>query len=120
MLRTGVPICFMYHEEGIQQWEFMCKRYPYVGLSLNVDGAIDEGELRERFRIAEKYNTLVQGMASTRTNLLTQIPFYTVDSTTWNVGLKYGEISVWNKNKMSRIKKVDFQSKAFPIIQTYD
>lgn len=120
MLRTGVPVCFMYHEEGIQQWEFMCKRYPYVGLSLGVDSAIDEGELRERFRIAEKYNTLVQGMASTRTNLLTQIPFYTVDSTTWNVGLKYGEISVWNKTKMSRIKKADFQSKAFPIIQTYD
>lgn len=120
MLETGIPVCFIYHEEGDAQWEYMCKRYPYIGLSLNVDGNIDEADLREKFRIAEKYNTLVQGMASTRTQMLTEYPFYTVDSTTWNVGLKYGEISVWNETKMSRIKKADFQDKAFPIISRYD
>lgn len=120
MLRTGIPVCFIYHEEGAEQWEYMCKRYPYIGLSLNVDGNIDEASLREKFRIAEKYNTLIQGMASTRTSMLTQYPFYTVDSTTWNVGLKYGEISVWSGTKMSRIKKADFESKAFPAILRYD
>ena len=120
MLETGIPVCFIYHEEGLDQWEYMCKRYPYIGISLNVDGNIDEADLREKFRIAEKYNTLIQGMASTRTAMLTQYPFYTVDSTTWNVGLKYGEISVWNETKMSRIKKTDFESKAFPIISRYD
>ena len=120
MLETGIPVCFIYHEEGNEQWEYMCKRYPYIGISLNVDGNIDEADLREKFRIAEKYNTLVQGMASTRTQMLTQYPFYTVDSTTWNVGLKYGEISVWNETRMSRIKKTEFQDKAFPIISRYD
>ena len=120
MLETGIPVCFIYHEEGLDQWEYMCKRYPYVGISLNVDGNIDETDLREKFRIAEKYNTLIQGMASTRTAMLTEYPFYTVDSTTWNVGLKYGEISVWNETKMSRIKKTEFESKAFPIISRYD
>lgn len=120
MLETGIPVCFIYHEEGLDQWEYMCKRYPYVGISLNVDGNVDEADLRDKFRIAEKYNTLIQGMASTRTSMLTEYPFYTVDSTTWNVGLKYGEISVWNETKMSRIKKADFESKAFPIISRYD
>lgn len=120
MLETGIPVCFIYHEEGNEQWEYMCKRYPYIGLSLNVDGNIDEADLREKFRIAEKYNTLIQGMASTRTQMLTEFPFYTVDSTTWNVGLKYGEISVWNGTKMSRIKKKDFEEKAFPVISKYD
>lgn len=120
MLRTGIPVCFMYHEEGMGQWEYMCKRYPYVGMSLSVDGDVDEVLLKEMFQIAEKHNALVQGMASTRTALLTKFPFYTVDSTTWNVGLKYGEISVWNSTKMSRIKKNDFQTKAFPIISNYD
>lgn len=120
MLETGIPVCFIYHEEGYDQWEYMCKRYPYVGISLNVDGNVDEADLREKFRIAEKYNTLIQGMASTRTAMLTEYPFYTVDSTTWNVGLKYGEISVWNETKMSRIKKAEFENKAFPIISRYD
>ena len=120
MLETGIPVCFIYHEEGLDQWEYMCKRYPYIGVSLNVDGSIDEADLRDKFKIAEKYNTLIQGMASTRTAMLTQYPFYTVDSTTWNVGLKYGEISVWNGTKMSRVKKTDFETKAFPLISKYD
>ena len=121
MLRTGIPVCFMYHDEGLKQWEYMCKRYPYVGLSLAIDNK-ENGyqELKDMFRIAEKHNALCQGMASTKTSMLTEFPFYTVDSTTWNVGLKYGEISVWNKTKMSRVKKEDFQTKAFPIISTYD
>ena len=121
MLKTGIPVCFIYHEDGIDYWEKMCQRYPYVGLSLAID-KIDNGDsqLKEMFRIAEKYNTLCQGMASTNTKLLANYPFYTVDSTTWNVGLKYGEISVWTGNKMSRFKKEEFVSKAFNYIKQYD
>lgn len=120
MLETGIPVCFIYHEEGLDQWEYMCQRYPYVGISLNVDGNVDETELRNKFKIAEKHNTLIQGMASTRTGMLTQYPFYTVDSTTWNVGLKYGEISVWTGTKMIRAKKTELDTKVFPYISKYD
>lgn len=121
MLETGIPVCFIYHEDGLQYWEYMCKRYPYVGLSLAIDKVENGSEqLREMFRIAEKYNTLCQGMASTNTKMLTQYPFYTVDSTTWLAGLKYGEISVWTGTKMTRIKKQDFEVKAFPIISAYE
>lgn len=121
MLETGVPVCFIWHEDGLDVWEYMCKRYPYVGLSLAID-TIDSGcyILRDMFRIAEKYNTLCQGMASTNTKLLVQYPFYTVDSTTWLAGLKYGEISVWTGTKMTRVKKQDFETKAFPLISNYD
>lgn len=120
MLETGIPVCFIYHEDGLDQWEYMCKRYPYVGLSLAIDKVDGGGEqLRAMFRIAEKHNTLCQGMASTNTKLLTQYPFYTVDSTTWLAGLKYGEISVWAGTKMTRIKKDQFETKAFPMIARY-
>lgn len=120
MLETGIPVCFIYHEDGLDYWDYMCKRYPYVGLSLAIDKAENGTEqLREMFRIAEKHNALCQGMASTNTAMLTQYPFYTVDSTTWNVGLKYGEISVWTGTKMTRIKKEDFETKAFPFIAKY-
>lgn len=121
MLETGVPVCFIYHEDGLDYWEYMCKRYPYVGLSLAID-KVEGGstQLRDMFKIAEKYNTLTQGMASTNTKLLMQYPFYTVDSTTWLAGLKYGEISVWTGTKMTRIKKQDFETKAFPHIAKYN
>jgi hypothetical protein len=121
MLRTGVPVCFIYHEDGLDYWDYMCKRYPYVGLSLAID-KVENGteQLKEMFRTAEKHNALCQGMASTNTSMLTEYPFYTVDSTTWNVGLKYGEISVWDKTRMRRIKKEEFETKAFPVISQYD
>ena len=120
MLRTGVPVCFIYHEDGLEYWDYMCKRYPYVGLSLAIDKTENGTEqLKDMFRIAEKHNTLCQGMASTNTSMLTQYPFYTVDSTTWNVGLKYGEISVWTGTKMTRVKKTEFEEKAFPWISKY-
>ena len=121
MLETGIPVCFIYHEDGLDYWEYMCERYPYVGLSLAID-KVDGGsnQLKEMFRIAEKHNALTQGMASTNTKLLVHYPFYTVDSTTWLAGLKYGEISVWTGTKMTRIKKSDFETKAFPLIARYD
>lgn len=120
MLRTGIPCCFIYHNDGLDYWEYMCKRYPYVGMSMAVDSVSGDSEIREVFRIAEKHNALIQGMATTDTRMLVDFPYYTVDSTTWNVGLKYGEISVWDETRMRRIKKEDFETKAFPVISKYD
>lgn len=121
MLETGIPVCFIYHEDGLDVWEYMCKRYPYVGFSLAID-KVEGGsnQLKEMFRIAEKHNALCQGMASTNTKMLLQYPFYTVDSTTWLAGIKYGEMSVWNKTKMHRVVKNDYETRAFPIVKTYD
>lgn len=108
MLRTGIPVCFVYHDNAtVMSWEQYCQRYPYVGISW---GGIDTqgNDLNygiNHLKIAEKYNTLVHGMAMTHTTLLTKLPFYTVDSTTWLVGLQYGEINFWNGKKMSRLKK---------------
>jgi hypothetical protein len=118
MLRTGIPVCFIYHEDGEQVWEYMCKRYPYVGLSMATDST-GLNDLRGLFKIAEKYNTLVQGMGSTNTKHLIGLPFYTVDSTTWNIGLKYGEMSIWRENHMGRVVKKDFENRAFPYVRKY-
>ena len=108
MLRTGIPVCFVWHQNSFQTWEYYCKRYPYVGFSsVNTEGvAIDLSEYREKLKTAERNESLVHGFGMTRTNMLTELPFYTSDSTTWLVGLQYGEINYWTpSNKMSRLKK---------------
>lgn len=107
MLRTGIPVCFVWHQNSYDTWEQYCQRYPYVGFSsVNTEGvAIDFREYSEKLRVAEKHKSLVHGFGMTRTSMLTQLPFYTADSTTWLVGLQYGEINYWNGTKMSRLKK---------------
>lgn len=108
MLRTGIPVCFVYHDNATKlTWEQYCQRYPYVGISwggLDTQGN-DIGYGTQKLKIAEKYGAVAHGMAMTQTALLTKLPFYTTDSTTWLVGLQYGEINFWTGKKMSRLKK---------------
>lgn len=108
MLRTGIPVCFVYHDNATKfTWEQYCQRYPYVGISW---GGLDTqgNDIKygvQKLKVAEKYGAVAHGMAMTQTALLTKLPFYTVDSTTWLVGLQYGEINWWTGKKMSRLKK---------------
>lgn len=115
MLRTGIPVCFIHHEfDSIKTWEQYAQRYPYIGFPWEYDSQTGERVCREKLRIAEKYNTVVHGMAMTKTALLTSLPFYTVDSTTWMVGLQYGEINYWTGTKMSRLKKDKWKGSMLP------
>lgn len=107
MIRTGIPVCFVWHQNSYTSWDKYCQRYPYVGFSsVNTMGeSIDLQEYASKLKQAEKYDTLVHGFGMTRTSFLPQLPFYTSDSTTWLVGLQYGEVNYWNGTKMSRLKK---------------
>lgn len=115
MLETGIPVCFIYHEgETARTWEQYAQRYPYIGMPWEFDSGDGEKICRDRLRIAEKYNTVVHGMAMTKTSLLTSLPFYTVDSTTWLVGLQYGEVNYWTGKKMTRLKKDKWKGNMLP------
>ena len=108
MLRTGIPVCFVWHQNSKYDWEFYCKRYPYIGFSsVNIESneGISLVEYKEKIKIAENNDSLVHGFGMTRTKMLTELPFYTSDSTTWLVGLQYGEMNYWTGTKMVRLKK---------------
>lgn len=117
MLRTGIPVCFVYHDNATKlTWEQYCQRYPYVGISwggLDTQGN-DLNYGIQKLKVAEKYGAVAHGMAMTQTALLTKLPFYTVDSTTWLVGLQYGEINFWTGKKMSRLKKDKWKGAMLP------
>jgi hypothetical protein len=109
MLRTGIPVCFVWHEGSTMPFEDYCARYPFVGFSSVSGDNFDDGMgfHREKLRIAEKHGTLVHGFGMTRMGMLSELPYYSVDSTTWNVGLKYGELNYFDRDsgKLRRLKK---------------
>lgn len=122
MLRTGIPVCFVWHQTSIKTWEQYCQRYPYVGFSsVNIESGenISLPEYVAQLKIAEKYNTLVHGFGMTRTSLLPKLPFYTVDSTSWKSGFMYGQLAFWNNKKVQMVRKEDFE-RAFQYIRHYD
>lgn len=116
MLRTGIPVCFIHHYGYTNlSWEQYCQRYPYVGFAWETDSVGNDVQFAtNQLRIAEKYDSIVHGMAMTKTSLLTKLPFYTVDSTTWLVGLQYGEINYWTGQKMTRLKKDKWKGAMLP------
>lgn len=122
MIETGIPVCFIWHsgdDDADKRWEKYCQRYPYVGMSWVSDStgeALDFNFGQSMLRVAEKYNTVVHGMGMTRTSLLTKLSFYTSDSTTWLVGLQYGEINFWNGQKMQRLKKDKWKTAYLDVI----
>lgn len=108
MLRTNIPVCFIWHPStGIKNWEKMCQRYAYVGFSwVSGERANDYiTEAKRLLAIAQRYNAVVHGMGMTRTSLLPKLPFYTVDSTSWKAGLRYGLLSFWNGKKVRQVKR---------------
>lgn len=117
MLETGIPVCFIWHPiSGFEYWEYYCQRYPYVGFSWVSDNKGTVADLKfgtRMIKVAEKYGSVVHGMGMTRTSYLTKLPFYTTDSTTWGVGVQYGEINYWNGKKMTRLKKEKWKTEQY-------
>lgn len=122
MLETGVPVCFVYHE-GLtgSTWEQYCQRYPYVGFSsINTNGEqLDMNAYREYLRTAEKYGSMVHGFGMTKIKELAELPYYTVDSTTWKVGMMYGKLIIFDGKTVKQIGKDKWENVALPIIENY-
>lgn len=122
MLRTGIPVCFIWHDcYTLESFEQYCRRYPYVGITaVNDESAgTDINYFKEKLQIAEKHNAVLHGMGMTRTSLLPQLPFYTVDSTSWKTGMRYGVIPTWNGRMIKSCKRDEFDSKTVPILSSY-
>jgi hypothetical protein len=121
MLRTGVPVCFIYHNDGMHIWEQMCERYPYVGFSSVSDDGNNrsKGDYKKMLSVAEKYNAVVHGFGMTKTSLLPELPFYTVDSTSWKSGFRYGLLSIWNGRKVQQFKKEEWEERVLPVLRNY-
>lgn len=122
MLRTGIPVCFVWHENSTSEtFEQYCQRYPYVGITAVNDesSGTDIQYFKEKLYIAEKYNTVLHGMGMTRTSMLPQLPFYTVDSTSWKTGMRYGVIPAWDGKMIKPCKREEFDSKTVPILSSY-
>jgi hypothetical protein len=101
----GVLVCYVWHGyDGKPYWEEMCKKYDYVGFSLQGD-SLSDSEMARFFSVARRYNTLTHGFAVTRVDTMSKFPFYTGDSTTWLVGTQYGELNWFDGRRMKRLKK---------------
>jgi hypothetical protein len=86
--------------------EHLCARYRYIGL-----GGIAMMDARKRlpwlihaFRVGREHGTRFHGLGVTSLQTLYDLPFYSVDSSSWSAGFRFGRVAVWDPHGRRHVK----------------
>lgn len=105
-LGTGKQCMPVFHKNrGVKEWERMCEEYPYVAIGTIYEYNHRPDILLALLKIADKYKTKVHGLGFTRLDLLDKVPFYSVDSTSWLCGTRFGYIYRFNGKIPEQVKR---------------
>lgn len=110
----GLPVLPVFHTgTPFSELESLVKRYDYMALGGMVPHAKDaDAVLRwliQCFKIAKETGTVFHGFGQTRLQTLRKLPFYSVDSSAWASGMRYGTITLWDDraNKLIQLQGGD-------------
>lgn len=95
--RKCIPV--WHKTRGIEYWREMTKQYSYVAIGGNAIGEISSKEYRlfkPMLEIAERNLCRVHGLGFTPTKILKQFNFWSVDSTNWLSGARFGSYYFFN------------------------
>lgn len=88
--------------------EKLCARYPYIALGGMVPYTRMAGEvmrwLVKCFQIGKKHGTVFHGFGQTSVRVMAALPFYSVDSSTWSTGARYGSMFLWNESRARTVQ----------------
>lgn len=92
---------------GLEYWEKMCKDYDYVAIGGIVTKEIKPQEYKyftPMLKIAKENNCKVHGLGFTGVKHLHKYPFYSVDSTSWVSGWRFGTLYRFNGKGFNKIR----------------
>lgn len=112
----GIEVAYVWHKErGRGDFLRFCRQYRYIAFSTMLDGGVNLSLVNSWVRKAGEYGTKVHGLAMTRWEALKRIGFYSVDSTTWLSGTRYGitalkhptapTMAIYGKDKKDQARK---------------
>lgn len=91
-LEKEVDVVYVAHEDknlgdpfALKHFEEYCRKYKYIGINQN-----NKKYAHHFFIMAKKYNIRIHGFAWTELSILRKYPFFSVDSTSWLSGVRYG------------------------------
>lgn len=98
MESLGVDALPVFHiGEDWRYLEAYCEQYAYVALGGMVGYKGDVNNFLARsFAIGERHSTVFHGFGQTRPEQLRLFPFFSVDSSSWGMGHRFGQLDVWD------------------------
>ncbi len=110
--RKCIPV--WHKSRGLEYWKKMCQEYDYVAI-----GGIVAREIKRvqydifysLLKIAKENNTKVHGLGFTDLKGMEKYRFYSVDSTSWLSGGRYGQLYTFNGKRLyfqrSKERRID-------------
>lgn len=92
-------ICVWHKSRGLDYYKKMCKDYNYIaigGIVINEIKKVDYKIFIPLLKIAKENNCKVHGLGFTVTRDLNKYHFYSVDSTNWLSGSRFGKLHKFN------------------------
>ena len=113
----GADVIPVFHVgEPWAELESLCATNPYValgGMALHAVGAAKQKPLMRWlvrcFRIAQPHGTRFHGFGMTSAQLVRHLPFYSVDSSSYTLGIRWGLAYLWNAPAL-RMESVLFRN----------
>lgn len=100
--KQSIPV--FHKERGKDYWLRMVQEYDYVAIGGITSNASTLFKILPWFlKTAKEHNCKVHGLGFTRMKFLHEMPFYSVDSTTWLNAGKYGEIHHFNGRVIKKL-----------------
>lgn len=95
--RTGIRVCYVWHvTDGEDQWEGFLADPEVNYLGLGSGGSIPIDQRARLVHAAYKAGKPVHGFASVNGDWIKQVPYYSVDSTSWAAGTFFGTVPIFN------------------------
>ena len=117
------PIPVFHTGSDFKHLDKLAKDYPYIAL-----GGMVGAEAKACFRWAatcmkrtQEHGTCFHGFGQTRKQLIANLPWYSVDSSSWGSGHRYGALDIWTGKEFAKIKIGDKASvyKHAPTLRKY-
>lgn len=120
---TGKRCIPVWHKSrGIDEWYKLCKEYRYVAIGGIVSKEITKKDypvLLQLNKIAARYGTKVHGLGFTNKDAY-KYGFYSVDSTNWKSGGRFGQLHIFDGKKIISISAKDKRAKNYKQIDNHN
>lgn len=91
------PVPVFHGGEPLEYLERYCAEYPYVAIGGMVGApAVVLRWLVRCFEIGREHGAVFHGFGQTKHKIITKLPFYSVDSSSWGGGHRYGGVDLWD------------------------
>ena len=104
--RKSIPVWHI--NRGYDKWLEICRDYDYICFG----AFITDGLKKEKYYMIKKFlqsaqhnSCKVHGLGFTNFEWLKKLKFYSVDSSSWTIGSRYGTLSIYQGDKVKNLNR---------------